>query len=317
MQASSKEPVSSQEQVSAKENVAVNSKLPDFIAVGPPRSATTWLYRMLKGHVSMPAPVKEALFFDRNFDKGLKWYIDQFEFLPLSKVGEIAPTYFFAEQARKRIAELIPNCKIVVTFRDPVPRLYSHYQVRRALGLTHLSFPKALDRDPELSSSARYAFHLREWTKTFGKSNIQVMFYDDLTADAQNYLDEICRFINIPRIMLRPHERFVRTNAADGYELPKFKLLARLYTVAAEQLQRRGGKTASIGRRFSLRRYLFGGGGRLGPLEAGLERRLRALLTPEVEALEQLIGRDLSAWKAAIESSEPRHRQAHANASSS
>jgi hypothetical protein len=92
-----------------------------------------------------------------------------------------------------------------------------------------------------------------------------------------------------------------------------------LYTVAAEQLQRRGGKTASIGRRFSLRRYLFGGGGRLGPLEPGLERQLRALLTPEVDALEQLIGRDLSAWKAAGERSEPRekHRQAHANASSS
>ena len=44
-------------------------------------------------------------------------------------------------------------------------------------------------------------------------------------------------------------------------------------------------------------RFSFRGGGEFGPLDPALDRRLRERFRPEVEALEKMLGRDLSAWK--------------------
>jgi hypothetical protein len=49
--------------------------------------------------------------------------------------------------------------------------------------------------------------------------------------------------------------------------------------------------------RLGLWRFCFGGGGPFAALAAQTEARLRSFFTPEVEALEELLGRDLSAWK--------------------
>ena len=49
--------------------------------------------------------------------------------------------------------------------------------------------------------------------------------------------------------------------------------------------------------RLGLWRFCFGGGGPFAPLAPQVEARLRRFFTPEVEALEELLGRDLSAWK--------------------
>jgi len=58
---------------------ALNGKRPDFIAVGPPRAATTWMHEALKHHVSLPEGVKETHFFGWNFSQGLAWYQGSFE----------------------------------------------------------------------------------------------------------------------------------------------------------------------------------------------------------------------------------------------
>ena len=44
-------------------------------------------------------------------------------------------------------------------------------------------------------------------------------------------------------------------------------------------------------------RFSFRGGGEFGPLDPALDRRLRERFRPEVEALEEMLGRDLSQWK--------------------
>jgi hypothetical protein len=70
-------------------------RLPDFIVVGPPRTGTTWLDRVLRGHVELPADLKETQFFAWNFGLGINWYAAFFRNCdPLSLAGEIAPTYF-------------------------------------------------------------------------------------------------------------------------------------------------------------------------------------------------------------------------------
>lgn len=46
-------------------------RIPDFLAVGPPRSATTWLELILAGVGGLPAGIKETAFFTKNYELGL------------------------------------------------------------------------------------------------------------------------------------------------------------------------------------------------------------------------------------------------------
>ncbi len=57
-------------------------RLPDFIAVGPPRTATTWLDQVMRGHVGLPAGVKETQFFIFRYSQGIEWYAAHFRDCP-------------------------------------------------------------------------------------------------------------------------------------------------------------------------------------------------------------------------------------------
>src|SRR5215831_20542545 len=101
----------------------VASRLPDFIAVGPPRAATTWLDLVLRGHAGLPGQTKETHFFTRNYARGIDWYARHFRHCTADPVvGEICPSYFASGEARERIGLTIPDCKIICTLRDPVER---------------------------------------------------------------------------------------------------------------------------------------------------------------------------------------------------
>src|ERR1700749_3066069 len=97
------------------------AELPRFLIVGPPRTGTSWLHTVLSKHANLPNPTKETRFFDLHFDKGLRWYLSHYP-KPVDERprGEIAPTYFGSAVARERIAELIPDAKLVFIFRNPV-----------------------------------------------------------------------------------------------------------------------------------------------------------------------------------------------------
>jgi len=135
--------------------------LPDFLVVGPQRTATTWLHARLLRHVVFPKGVKETMFFDRHFKKGLFWYQSHFRHGRSDQpVAEVAPTYFHSAEARERIARTIPHCKIICTLRDPVSRLYSLYHFMRHYGFTRVSFERALKDFPLHDGSSRYAHHV-------------------------------------------------------------------------------------------------------------------------------------------------------------
>ena len=53
----------------------------------------------------------------------------------------------------------------------------------------------------------------------------------------------------------------------------------------------------TILRKAGVWRFSFRGGGEFGPLDPALDRKLRERFLPEVEAIERMLGRDLSDWK--------------------
>lgn len=272
--------------------------LPTFVAVGPPRTGTTWIHHVLSGHANLPRYHKETRFFDINYGKGLDWYARNFDpALAALPAGEICPTYFHSQTARSRIAQLVPSARIICSFRNPVKRVFSLYKIKRAHGTTAPTFEAALETDPELMESSRYCFHLAQWRSTFGADKVLVLVYEDLVRDPQSYIDAICAFIGVERVLLTDRER-VRVNSSESLTTLKNPGWTRMGAAAAEWLKTNGwGTWVAAAKKSAAGKLFMGGGEKIPPLDVGTTEHLRRLFRPEVEYLEEILKRDLSVWK--------------------
>ena len=277
-------------------------RLPHFIAVGPPRTATTWLHEVLTGYVALPAGTKETQFFVWNYDLGIRWYAAHFRNCPPHlPAGEIAPTYFNSAEARARIARHIPQCRIVCTLRDPVERIYSHYKVWRKIGRIKAPFEQAAFNHRQLADYNRYAFHLRQWRDALGPENVLVLIYDDLEADPQRYVESLCSFVGIAPPDLR-NSPLARQRVYAVNDAPKSQRLARRGRQVRDRLIRLR-LYRLVDALEPLWDYCSGRGEKFPPLDPDLESRLRERFRSEVTELEQLLQRNLSSWKGAAERS--------------
>jgi len=107
-------------------------KSPDIIGIGAARSGTTSLYHSLNSSDEIfMSPVKELSFFSNQYEN---WSIEDYKVF-FSKQeshhkysGEISPHYLHSRSACERIANHIPDCKIVILLRNPVSRTISHFK---------------------------------------------------------------------------------------------------------------------------------------------------------------------------------------------
>jgi hypothetical protein len=271
-------------------------RLPNVIAIGPPRTSTTWLEKILRGRVGLPAGTKETQFFVGRYGLGIEWYAAHFRDCPPDlPIAEFAPTYFDSPQARERIARDLPDCRLICTLRDPVERFYSHYRLWRKIGYTKTPFERAAFGHRQLLNTTLYADHLAGWFDRFGRERVAVMFQEDLLADRQKFLDTICDFIGIARFDVGAIP-WADKPVHSMDEAPRSFRLARRAQYVRVMMQRfrlyRLEKLCD-----PLFEYCFSGGGAFPPLEPELEARIRESMRPQVEKLEKLLGRDLTHWK--------------------
>jgi Sulfotransferase domain len=272
--------------------------LPSFFIVGPPRTGSSWLHEVLRPHTLLPSPSKETRFFDTHFHRGMKWYSAHYQ-RPTQKrcMGEVAPTYFASASARERIALTVPHAKIVCVFRNPVDRIVSLYRVKRAYGWIPWSFAEAVARDPELMESGRYASTLKLWQRSFGTENVMAGIYDDLQADPQSFVDSVVDFIGAPRFSLADWQ-YGFVHDSDRMTQPRSYYRTRTATMVANWLKaRRMDRAVSAFKRSRLRRLVLGGGEPFPKLSPELSMHLQQAFKHEVEELEEMLRRDLSAWR--------------------
>ena len=284
------------------ESFVIDSKglrLPDFIGIGPARTGTTWLHEALRLGVSMPRHLKEVNFFARYYSRGFEWYADQFDRYPEEvKVGEITPNYFHSQRARKRMAKDVPGLKIITSLREPVARLYSSYKERCHSGrLYRISFKRAVEETKILNVKKHfYAPALREWLAAFGRERVLVCFFDELERNPQGYLNAVTDFIDAPRISIA-NTRLARQRVYSVSREPLRPLLARIMWRLNRLGRDRDIRLRRTLENLGIWQYCFREGELFPALDPELEETLRARFRPDIEEVEELLRRDLSAWK--------------------
>jgi sulfotransferase family protein len=269
--------------------------LPDFIAVGPVRTGTTWLDGVFRGHVGLPAGIKETQFFGWRYGLGIEWYARHFRDCAQPIVGEFAPTYFYDADARARIAEHLPQCKVICTLREPVERIYSHYKLWRKLAILKAPFADAIAHDQQLISRMAYTPHVRAWRQRFASERTLILIYEDSRHDRQGYIDRICSFTGAPRFNLDAVADD-RRMVAHFERAPRNRHLARRARRLKDAMEVRG-YLRSLNWIEPILEACMGGGEPFAPLDPEVAARLRERLAPDLRELEDLLGRDLSIWR--------------------
>jgi hypothetical protein len=133
--------------------------LPDYLIIGAQKCGTSSLYAYLRQHPQIrPARRKEVHYFEGSFTRlSLDWYRSFFPpFIPdpnepnaVSITGEASPFYLFNPRVPRRVAQVLPDVKLIVILRNPVERAYSHYHHELRGGREHLSFTGAIEAEDE------------------------------------------------------------------------------------------------------------------------------------------------------------------------
>jgi hypothetical protein len=200
------------------ETRTAEGRLPTFVIVGAAKSGTSSLAAYLAWRRDVFfAPGKEVYFFDENFEQGLDWYRRHFaEAGDAPAVGEATPGYMADPAAITRMAETIPEARLIALLRHPVDRAYSHYwHWRERKGerrefeeiaryeLANWGSDGSPTWDPQHPENyrylgmSRYLPQLQRIADAFSRDQLQVVMFDDLSKKPVETFQEVCRHVGI------------------------------------------------------------------------------------------------------------------------
>ena len=161
--------------------------LPNFLVIGAMKSGTTSLYHYLRAHPQVFMPQhKELNFFvaSKGWSHGRAWYEAQFAGAEGAiAVGEASPTYAMHPEfpgVADRIADLLPEVRLVYALRHPIERMRSHYLHEVGHGREHAPIAQALVDNPRYLDTSRYGMQLERYLARFPPERLQVITAEEL-----------------------------------------------------------------------------------------------------------------------------------------
>jgi hypothetical protein len=188
---------------------AARSWMPTFLGIGSMRCGSTWLYEVLKLHPDIGmSDCKEMDFFfmPQMLQYDLGWYAAHFKpnngSEPKPVRGEISPRYARLKAWQvNRIAELLPDLRIILTVRHPIERVWSQtlYDFGRLQGrdigkIKSVGFLRQFERARNRFSSD-YLRTIKIWSDAFGQESLHISLFDQLREDPETYVNGILRHI--------------------------------------------------------------------------------------------------------------------------
>ncbi len=176
--------------------------LPTFVIVGAMKSGTTSLHRYLGQHPDVFVTKKKELhYFADQRQQGLDWYESHFaEGAGYPARGESSTSFTKLPSwpdATARLAELIPEAKLIYVMRNPVDRTFSHYSHTVRQGQETLPFSRALVEVPRYLEVSHYSRQLRGLDEHFPRDQIALVSHERLEREPQAVLVEVLDFLGL------------------------------------------------------------------------------------------------------------------------
>ncbi len=181
-------------------SLTLESRLPDFILIGAMRAGTTSLHRHLSDHPEIGTPVKKELdYFVGEESVDPARYARLFRGCDARVVGEASPSYAafpLHGAVSNRMAEVVPDVKILYLLRDPVERMRSHYRHEVLRFRESRPADEALDDATYLVQSL-YGTQLEQYLEVFDPDQIAVVSTKMLTYSPHPTLEALFRFLGV------------------------------------------------------------------------------------------------------------------------
>jgi hypothetical protein len=255
------------------ERGAPEPQKPNFLIIGAARSGTTTLYSILQQHRDIYLPKNkrpEPHFFlkEKEFRQGFRYYLTKYfsDTQGCGAIGECSTSYLYQPYVPQRIADFLPDIRLIAILRDPVERAYSNYVISMQNGFETLSFRDAVEAeserltnitDPYLQEIApfsyidrgKYFHQLKRYAEHFSADQIHTILFEDFIENPESTVKRVCRFLGVDDDFAPPILR-AQLNASDPCP----------------------------------------------PMAPELRRKLIGLFEEDRKALEQLTGHDLGHW---------------------
>lgn len=314
---------------------ASNSRLPNCFFVGAPKAGTTSLYYYLDQHPQIyMSPIKEPNFFAaeiraENFEADLRpgaardaRSLHRFLSGPMRQkrfgaivtnwedymrlfanageepiLGEASVCYLWSPSAAERIAQKIPDAKILVMLRNPAERAFSDYLQGLGNGYIRWSLREHIQRNLNHRSGqfcvhypfmelGLYSAQLSRYLERFGR-NVWVGFYEDFKNRPVEVFQEICRFLDVD-------PKFTPDMAGRHLEnqIPRIAGVAWLKRVG---LWKAAARVTPVNLRPLIRRMLVRKPGAIR-MDAADRNYLLDFYHDDIHNLARLLGRNLDTW---------------------
>jgi Sulfotransferase family len=303
--------------------------MPNFFIVGAQKAGTTSLYHYLNQHPQVyMSPIKEPFFFDHELDS--KGEVVEREFAGRRQpprfanigeyralfagvrdekaIGEATPLYIYAPGTPDRIERYVPGAKSIALLRHPAERAYSAYLYAVRIGAEPLTdFEQALRAEPlRVRDGWHYVFHyrsrglyyeqLKRYYEVFGRERIGVWLYEDMREDPAGVARSVFRFLEVDDAFIP--DTSSRHNPAGVPASARARVAMRVTDRALGGLRKGLAPTSSIlPLAYKMRRAVHS---RIltepPPIDPELRKELTRSYREDVLRLQELIGRDLSAW---------------------
>jgi len=294
---------------------------PHFFIVGAPKCGTTSMAQYLNQHPEVFVLRGEPHFFGSDIEyNSPRLRPRQYRALCANTggkpvCGERSTWYLYSREAAGEIRAHNPQALIIAMLRHPAEMLHSlhahHYQRGQRDDIDRLA--DALAVEPErrrgrriptnvrfveslyYSQIPRYSEQLQRYFEAFGRDRVRVILFDDLKAAPERAYAETLAFLGVDpafRPDFEVHNASAPTSNSWVYRRWKASTLRyRVRSLIPQQLY------DSIRAKRKKRLARAAQGNPWPPLDVGLRAELVQKFSPEIDRLEKLINRDLSAWR--------------------
>lgn len=290
----------------------VSERKPNLFIAGAAKAGTTSLYFYLSEHPDI---------FGSNYKEPRFYTYHDFSRLQCSKefINEIIyeeKSYFelyknsvkekyivdgsvyivFFKNALKRIKKACPNAKIIISIRNPIDRLYSHYKMQINMGVETRNFKQFLENPISVEGInyielGLYFIQIKSAFETFGEENVMVIKYEDFIRDTKKILGNIYDFLNIDRIYPDNIKKIYLKS--DG--VPKNMFLNTIYQklkpLRVWLMKNNDNFGSYIAKKFKKTSFTD------KKISDDIRNELFVIFKDDIEKTEELTGFDLSDWK--------------------